>query len=980
MSKPRFLILDFETFSSVDIGACGSFKYMESPDFEPLLLAYAFDDEDVSLWDFTEKHDPKTVHPIYVREWPTEFIEALFDPDVLKCAWNCQFEREVIRQTTGFQAIPEQWIDAMHVAAQCGLPMSLDAAGKALGLPEDTAKMKEGKALIRYFCIPCAPTKANGMRERNYPEHAPEKWQTFRDYCVRDVEAERTIYRMLEHWLPNETERKFWSLDARINEKGVRIDRQLAVNAVRMDAAYKEELTQQAIALTGLENPKSVSQIKSWLADQEGKQFPSLNKKVIADVVSQLETDEARRFMAIRSELSKSSTAKYTAMLRSACRDDHCKGCFQFYGASRTGRFAGRLVQFQNMSKNHTEDLDGMRELVRNGHYSALKALYDGVSDPLSELVRTAIIPEPGHRILVADFSAIEARVLAFLSGEEWVLQAFRDGKDIYCETASAMFHVPVQKHGENSELRQKGKVAILACIAEGEQVLTLRGPVPIQDVTPADLVWDGSHWVHHDGVIYKGLKEVITYEGLTATPDHLVFVEGEDRPVRFGDAAARGAHLLQSGANWQALWPRGDHLPGASIRKGLGASSSTDPLSDLREDKLDLSLKSDDREEQRLPKLLSTKADLSEMALQKSNGPEVPLHKSGARQLEKLRSAWDHLRLRISGGSLHLDYEKPWLTTLWRKTGPRPNRQRKGLCTGKPALGNTIPELREQTLHADRGVAAGRLALFEKRSRKETPTGSEPRGDSGRCVAGRRGEAQELAAHKKVVRVYDILNAGPRHRFTVSGVLVHNCGYGGGVGALKAFGADKMGMSEEEMQETVDLWRSSNAHTVAFWKAVERAAVRCIVRRVSTISDIGNIRFDLEDGILWMTLPSGRRLAYYGPQYDESTRMPGKKTISYMGVEQQTRRWARIETYGPKLVENITQATARDVLREAMFSLDEKGFDIRATVHDEVICTEPIGGKTVEEMCAAMCPEIKWAPGLPLRADGYEGAYYFKD
>lgn len=657
MTKFPFLLMDFETFSTVDIGKCGSYRYMDDPSFEPLLLSYAMNDDPVKLVDFT--HD---------EEWPEEFLAALYDPAITKIAWNCAFERNVIYTALGKYTPPEQWLDVMHVAAQCGLPMSLDAAGKALGLPEEQAKMKEGKALIRYFCCPCKPTKTNGGRERNFPEHAPERWKTFRDYCTRDTEAERTIFHMLEQWLPNEDERRFWALDQRINERGVRIDRQLAINAVAMDERYKEELTAKAVALTGLENPKSVSQVKNWLADQEGKSFPSLNKKVIADVVSQLQSEDAREFMALRGELSKSSTAKYQAMLRSMCSDEHSKGCFQFYGANRTGRFAGRLVQFQNMSKNYSPSLAGMRELVRGGHYSALNALYDSVSGVLSELVRTAIIPEEGQRIVVADFSAIEARVTAWFAGEEWRLQTFRDGGDIYCASASQMFHVPVVKHGINGELRQKGKVAELAL------------------------------------------------------------------------------------------------------------------------------------------------------------------------------------------------------------------------------------------------------------------------------------------------------------------------GYGGGVNALKAFGADKMGMSDEEMQETVDLWRESSPKIVDLWRALEKAAIRCVARRATTTSTLGNVRFDFESGILWMTLPSGRRLAYYGAKYEETKFHPDRKSLTYMGVNQMTKRWERIETWGGKITENLVQATARDVLREAMLSLTEKGWDIRAHVHDECICTEPIGGKTVEQMCKAMCPDIPWAEGLPLNADGYDGPYYFKD
>ena len=786
----RICFCDTETFSEVDIGKCGSYRYIEDNSTEVLLLTYAFGDEPVKCADLASG-DP----------WPEEFLAAYDDPDTLLIAHNCSgFEWPLFNRFL-HPLPPERYFDTMHLAAQCGLPQSLGGAGEAIGLTEEQAKIKDGRALIRYFCTPCKPTKSNGQRERNLPEHDPEKWTRFKEYAVRDVEAMRTIYHHLEQWMPDAAERRFWALDARINAHGVRIDRKLATNAVLMDAKNKEELTAEAIALTGMENPKSVSQIKSWLYDQEGKEFPSLNKKVLADVIPALKSEDAKQFMALRTELSKSSTAKYNAMLRSMSpKDDHVRGCFRFYGANRTGRFAGALVQFQNLSKNYDANLDGMRELVKGGHYTALKVLYDGVADPLSQLVRTAIIPEEGHKILVADFSAIEARVTAWFAGEEWKLQAFRDGQDIYCATASQMFHVPVVKHGVNGELRQKGKVAELAC------------------------------------------------------------------------------------------------------------------------------------------------------------------------------------------------------------------------------------------------------------------------------------------------------------------------GYGGGVNALKAFGADKMGMTDEEMQDVVDKWRDSNANVAAWWKTMENAAVRAVARQVETVDKIGGITFAYENGVLFMKLPSGRRLAYWGAAYGESRFQPGRKTLSYMGVNQQTKKWSRVETWGGKLVENCwaagtlvctnhgwipiekvarddliwdgfdwvkhdgavcrgsqrtmsvdgerctpdhkirttrgwqyakdcdgldrlpvqlpatyvadhvktpltvdpagreepvydllncgerhqfviltrkgplivhncVQATARDVLREAMFALDEQGYQVIAHVHDECIVTEPItSGRTYEDMAKTMCPDIPWAKGLPLEAAGYDGDYYFKD
>lgn len=653
----RTLSIDLETYSEIDIAKCGSFRYIDDESFEILLLGYAFDDEPVTVIDLTAD-----------EEVPADFLAALYDPEVTKTAWNCAFERFGLWKHFGRYCPPEQWSDTMILSAVCGLPLGLGEAGKALRLEADEAKDREGKALIRYFCSPCRPTKVNGGRTRNLPTDAPDKWAQFIEYNRQDVVAERTIRKRLLRWEPDSLEHRFWCLDARINERGMRVDRELVHNAIAMDERYKAELTRQAVAISGLENPNSVAQIKQWLLEQEGIEVPSLNKKVVAEVVSQLNGERAKQFMALRARLAKSSTKKYEAMERSACADAHIKGCFQFYGANRTGRFAGRLVQLQNLPQNHMEDLAVARSLVRDNDYETVRLLYDRVSDTLSELIRTALIPEPGHRFIVADFSAIEARVIAWIAGEQWRLDVFRNGGDIYCASASQMFHVPVVKHGENGHLRQKGKIAELAL------------------------------------------------------------------------------------------------------------------------------------------------------------------------------------------------------------------------------------------------------------------------------------------------------------------------GYGGGANALKAFGADKMGMTEEEMVNTVDLWREASPRVCALWRALERAAIRCVAHKTPQVSAIGGIRFEMECGILWMTLPSGRRIAYYGAEYGPSRFHRDRRALSYMGVDQKTKRWGRVETWGGKLAENVTQATARDCLRDTMLALEDAGYDIRAHVHDEVIISEPRDGRTVEDVSAIMGRELPWASGLPLRGDGYACDFYMKD
>ena len=651
----KTLSVDIETYSSVSLPDCGAFKYTEAPDFTILLFAYSVDFGPVQVVDFA-----------CGEELPPEIMEALYDPAVERTAYNAPFERTCIGKYFGRYCPPEQWDCTLVLAASCGLPLKLQAVSDALGLGEEQGKMKEGKDLIKFFTMPCKPTKKNGMRTRNMPEDDPEKWAIFKAYNKRDVEVENTIRQRLLKWRPMRSEHDLWVVDQTINDRGMGVDLGMAQYAIEIGDAYKEKLLAKATEISGLANPNSAEQVKKWLEEQEGITVTSLNKKVIADVVAKLSQDEVKQFMELRKEFSRSSTKKYEAITRSVCEDGHVHGCFQFAGAGRTGRWAGRLVQLQNLPQNHLPDLAEARSLVADGDGETLELLYPNVQSTLSELIRTALIPEPGCRFVVADYSAIEARVLAWLAGEQWRLDVFANGGDIYCASASQMFKVPVEKHGVNGHLRQKGKVAELAL------------------------------------------------------------------------------------------------------------------------------------------------------------------------------------------------------------------------------------------------------------------------------------------------------------------------GYGGGVGALLAFGADKMGMSDEDMAETVDLWRGASPHIVAMWKSLEKAAVRCVVKKTPTISTIGHIRFDYEDGVLWMSLPSGRRVAYWGAEYTENRK--GFRSLTYMGTEQKTRKWMRLETWGGKLVENLTQATARDCLKEALLSLAAAGYDIRGHVHDEVIVSEPIGGRSVEAVSSLMGAPISWAPGLPLRADGYECPFYMKD
>ena len=640
--------IDIETYSDVDLQKCGVYAYTDSPAFEILLFAYAFDDEDVSIVDVVQG-----------ESLPDRVMEALTDDSIVKTAFNAAFERTCIARHYNLTLAPSGWQCTAVQSAMLALPASLDCVGEVLDIQQK--KLKEGKDLVRYFSMPCKPTKANGGRTRNMPEDAPEKWELFKSYCIRDVEAEREIRYKLRNYPIPEGEQLLYQMDQEINDRGILVDQMLVDHAVTCDTEYRDQVTKRAYELSGLENPNSPAQIKDWLADR-GVQVDSLSKKAVAGLIK--ETDgEVLEMLKLRLLMAKTSVKKYEAIKRSVCSDGRVHGLLQFYGANRTGRWAGRLVQVQNLPQNHLEDLSLARDLVKAGDYETIDLLFDSVPGVLSELIRTAFIPKPGCRFIVADFSAIEARVLAWLSGENWRLKTFKEGGDIYCASASKMFGVPVVKHGENGHLRQKGKI--------------------------------------------------------------------------------------------------------------------------------------------------------SELAL----------------------------------------------------------------------------------------------------------------------------------------------------------------GYGGSTGALTAMGAIDMGIPEEELPELVSQWRAANPHITKIWWDVDTASMKAVKEKTTVAC--GNLTFSYRAGMLFITLPSGRRLSYVKPRLE--TNRFGRSAITYEGVGE-SKKWMRIETYGAKLTENIVQATARDLLAQAMLRLRAAGYEIVMHVHDEAVCEVPEGESSVEEVCRIMSEVPSWAAGLPLNADGYECAFYKKD
>ena len=643
----RVLEMDIESFSDVDLIKCGVYAYADSPAFEILLFAYSFDGGETQIIDLAQG-----------EKFPAEVEDAIFDVSVTKTAYNANFERTCLSKYFGRYIPPESWHCSAVQAAMLALPRSLEDVGRVLGLDEQ--KMKEGKELIRYFCVPCKPTKANGGRIRNLPRHAPEKWELFKTYCKRDVDVEKSIRRKLHNFPIPESEMELYRIDQRINDRGVLVDMKLVRNAVSCERLHKEVVTKRAYELTGLENPNSVAQLKGWLGDK-GMEAESLSKKAVAEMIA--ETDgEVEELLRLRLMLAKTSVKKYEAIERSACSDGRVHGMLMFYGANRSGRWSGKNVQLHNLPKNYLPDLELARELVKQGRFEDIELLYDSTPNVLSELIRTAFIPKPGCRFVVADFSAIEARVMGWLSGEEWVLDVFRGDGKLYEMTASRMFGIPMSEIGKGSSERAKGKVASLACQ------------------------------------------------------------------------------------------------------------------------------------------------------------------------------------------------------------------------------------------------------------------------------------------------------------------------YGGSSGALVSMGALDMGLTEEELPPLVAAWRKANPHMVQFWWDVDAAAVKAVTEKQKT--KVGKIIFEYKSGILFITLPSGRKLSYVKPRM--AVNKFGRDGLTYEGISE-NKKWSRIETYGPKLVENIVQGTARDLLAEAMLRVEKKGYPIVMHCHDEIIAEVPEGTGSVDEMCEVMAVQPEWAEGLPLRADGYECSFYQK-
>ena len=899
---------------------------------------------------------------------PDGVLADLENPEVIKAAYNAQFERVCLSKYLGHWLDPRQWRCTAVMAAYLTMPARLADAAVALGVTE--RKMEEGKDLIRYFSVPCKPTKANDGRTRNLPEHAPDKWAVYKQYNAQDVETERAVRKACEaHPMP-ESEWELYALDQMINDRGVRVDKLLVKQAMAVDSQFSEAAYQRAREITGLDNPGSVAQLKAWLADQDVP-MESLAKKLVQEKAANTE-GVVSELLSLRLELSKTSIKKYETIARCVCRDGRVHGMLQYYGASRTGRWAGRLLQVQNLPQNHLEDLDLAGSIVKAGDTEQLEMLFGSVPNTLSELIRTALIPRDGCRFIVADFSAIEARVLAWQAGEEWVLEEFRSAGKIYEATASRMYHVPkesIVKGNPNYEYRQKGKQATLSCIAEGELVLTNRGLIPIEQVTLNDMVWDGEQWVHHEGVVYRGERSVITYQGLTATEDHLVWIEGQPWPVHFGFAAASGAHLVQTGDGWMPIRLGRDYFSGEAMVREVESMLCPDQVCIVRGHSMDVSWKPSSRSLEGMPELFRISEANSHVVGSQAHRRKREMRESQGPTVSLIWWTRNRIQIPIRHQGRDLDFRERSECQSRIRVGP--HRYQRSLRSRQHQICFSKGECVESTLYSSLRMGSGILALFPKCGDEDALSRKDTRRYNSFSREGGSGETKELENHQRTARLYDIRNAGPHHRFTVSGHLVHNCGYGGGVGALKNMGAK---MPEDEMQPLVDAWREANPHIVALWGAMDRG-VRKVIRDHSSVR-VGKVVLYWRDEKLLIRLPTGRDLCYLSPR--TVTNRFGNYGIGYL-APMANGQLGVLETFGGKLVENCTQAIARDLLAHAMLNLEAHGYRIVFHVHDECVMEMPFGTGSVEEACAIMGETPEWCSDLPLRADGYECASYRK-
>ena len=951
------LHLDIETYSTVDLKKNTVYRYVEDEHWMILICSWCIGQGEI--------------HTAYGHE-EISGIPGLFDPTVKKIAHNSDFERINFSALKGLPVgtyiDPEEYIDTAVLASLWGYPRSLKGFCKVVG---GEAKDEAGGRLINMFSVP------NRKGGRTLPEERPADWDAYVEYNRQDVVSMRdNIYR-LGKGFPSAEEYEAWITATRINDRGIKIDTALASAAHRQYEANKARDLARVKEITGLDNPNSVQQFKGWLADQ-GFEMESIDKAHVAELLERDDLpDEVREAVERKQLAALSAATKYVIAQGSTNSDGRLRGTIKYSNAN-TGRMTGVTLSIQNLPRDHFTDAEGEHDT--EAEQAAIDRLLAGVhvgSEDLKKLVRPLLVGP----FTVSDYSAIEARLTAWAAGEDSVLESFRNGEDIYVATAERMGGA---KAGFD---RQRGKSATLGCIAEGSLVLTDRGLVPIENVGIADKVWDGVEFVRHDGVIYKGQKEAMTYDTLTATPDHKVWAsfEGAPRTVRLDYAAACGARLVRTGSSGAPVRLGEDHQRGSALHpEGLAHADDADRVHGVRTTAVVESGESSTGSIERLS-ILQQSTRPPEIPGSNSHYGQAEVHEPPRPELEALWSEGDNLRLLFSDRGRTLDSGESGRASTGARVGS--SGQRQGVCSGESSVGDARAEYGQQTEHYSGRVPTRGVALHRGGSEEETPRGVHPGADYRAGATRSEGEAQELARDRTTVAVYDILNAGPRHRFTVSNVLVHNCGFGGGAGALLNLGGAKIypkGTPDDVIWEgltsLVETWRIAHPHIVSWWKQVHTAFDKGgpASRRIPVdVEIVGNDRY------VW--LPSGRALVYHNcrREYVQPKDRNGKP------LPYRRRAWVcdavvgngtqRRIVGGPTQVENIIQAIGRDLLTHALVNVERAGFRTVTHVHDEIV-TETTGGLTVERLSSLMCDLPDWAEGLPVEAAGYTTQRYRKD
>lgn len=966
------LTIDFETRSCADLKKFGAARYAQDPTTEVICLALKWERQTPVIWFSPDFRFPGSNS---VSDYDVK--KMMEEADVIE-AHNASFEFFIwkyVMPRYGFSMFDTQKLRCSAAkAAMYGLPRSLEQACAATG--SEQQKDVEGARLMMSLCKPRRALKADMLRDpdwqtRTYWRGTPEDFIRLGQYCMQDVRAEESFSLRLPD-LP-ENEQAVWQLDLAINDRGVRVDAEAARAVLDCVQTHTAKLTKEFSRMTGLSSPgQRDATLRCLLA--LGVQMEGLRAKDVEDALAATPEGTARRILEIRQSLSKSSTAKYVTLLGARMNDDRLRGMFMYHGAG-TGRWTGKIVQPQNFPRGTFPDVEWAIQLFRNRDLEMLSLFYGDITPAAATCLRGMLIPAEGHDFVCADYSSIEGRVLAWLAGEESALDVYRSGRDPYKVAASAIYHVPYDEVTKTQ--RQRGKVAELACIAEGELILTNRGLVPIEHVTRRHRVWDGCEWVEHGGVICKGEKEVMEYGGLRATPDHLVWIGGEHGPVRFGDAAARRACLLQTGNGGTALRLGGNHLLGKEMGCKMEHFVCSHSMHRMRKDPVDELERSHEGEIPGMPEVLAAETD-SPLAGKKAYERKAAMRESGRSRFSELRREGHNVRFPVRLGGRTVDHGA---SPAGSGEGDRQNRQQQRLCSGEYPVCNTSGELCQSQDHRASEMESGRMAVCPQCRCAKTAAWRNEDDDSRRRPESRFGKAQKLESHPVKTRVYDILNAGPRHRFTASGVLVHNCGYQGSVGAFNAMALNYgVNLPETEVREIVGKWRESRPVTVQFWRDLETAC-RNAVEKPGSVWQCGKLRFKSNGNFLAMKLPSGRKLWYAAPHIAMKDMPWGeqKAVVAFMGVDSLSRKWKEQYLYGGLLAENATQATARDLLVTGMFAVEAAGYPIVLHVHDELVAEVPENFGSVEEFEKLMCRLPDWGKDIPVKAEGWRGKRYKK-